>query len=45
MVKAEMIVEIELHMNESDLEDRYMFPRFLLLRRPVGSDGGEGEEW
>ena len=45
MTKAEMIVERELHMEQKDFENNDYFPRFLLLRRPVGAGNEEGEEW
>ena len=40
MLKAEMIVEREGLMSNLDLENKEYFPRFLILRRAVGSDMG-----
>ncbi len=45
IVKAEMIVERELHMAEEDLRDPINFPKFLVLRKPASAAGEEGEEW
>jgi hypothetical protein len=45
IVKAEMIVEREMHMSDEDLKDPNNFPRFFVLRKLVGAAGEEGEEW
>ncbi len=37
MLKAEMIVEREGMMSEADLQNSEYFPKYLLLRRAVGS--------
>lgn len=45
MLKAEMIVERESLMADSDFTNPEHFPRFLILRRAVGADVGSQEEW
>lgn len=43
--KVDLIVERELHMSENDEKNPYYFPRYIMLRRPVRTDGGNMEEW
>lgn len=41
----DLIVERELHFSEDDEKNPYYFPRYIMLRRPVRTDGGNMEEW
>ncbi len=45
MLKAELIVEREAAMSESDLLNSNYFPKYLLMRRVVGGDSDSSEEW
>ncbi len=45
MLKAEMIVERESMMTEDDKNNLEYFPKYLILRRAVGSGTDSSEEW
>ncbi len=45
LLKAEMIVEREGLMSREILYNPDYFPKYLILRRAVGSDMGSSEEW
>ena len=40
-----MIVEREMHFTEEDCKNPAYFPKFLLLRRQVGSKSSDAGEW
>eukprot|EP00347_Sterkiella_histriomuscorum_P003632 403363541 len=44
-VKVQMIVERELHFTEQDLCSCYLYPKYLILRRPVSSEQNDQGEW
>ncbi len=45
MLKAEMIVERESMMSDDEASNPEFFPKYLILRRPVGSGMNSSEEW
>eukprot|EP00347_Sterkiella_histriomuscorum_P009011 403342872 len=44
-VKVQMIVERELQFSDEELKSTKLFPKYMLLRRPVSSDSNEQGEW
>eukprot|EP00347_Sterkiella_histriomuscorum_P017645 403348548 len=44
-VKVQMIVERELQFTDEELKSTKLFPKYMLLRRPVSSDSNEQGEW
>ena len=43
--KVDLIVEREMNMTAEEEKDAEYFPRYIVLRRPVRSDGNTAEEW
>ena len=44
-VKVDMIAERELFFDEKDLSDNKLFPKYLILRKPVRGDDETGQDW
>jgi hypothetical protein len=44
-VKADLIRERELHMDEDDFKDEWNFPKYLIVRKLANAEGEAGEEW
>ncbi|CDW77824.1 wd-40 repeat protein [Stylonychia lemnae] len=44
-VKVQMIAEREIHFSKEDTQNPYLFPKYLILRRPIDTIDSDSGEW